>query len=226
MSMKNSNDTIGSQTRATFQLVAQCLNQMSTAKKWLWFFQSTFGGDHCDYSARTQTKPSYTIACSICRDVPRKLLGARNTSEGRLLKYWYRYKRLIKVNTNCHNLTLSEYLYCHIRSLMEYLSQILASHTYCTTNKIPLLSQIIYSCKTLYMFRTVFPSIIRSSKLHIQQRYMSNSCCYLLLSGMSSPIAAGSSSCLTYTVVVYAVLSSWWWTERPSETCRAFYKNK
>jgi len=44
-----------------------------------------------------------------------------------------------------------------------------------------LLSQIIYSCKTLYMFRTVFPSIIRSSKLHIQQRYMSNNCCYLLL---------------------------------------------
>jgi len=28
-------------------------------------------------------------------------------------------------------------------------------------------SQIIYSCKTLYMFRTVFPSIIRSSNLHI-----------------------------------------------------------
>jgi len=37
-----------------------------------------------------------------------------------------------------------------------------------------LLSQIIYSCKTLYMFRTVFPSIIRSSKLRIQQWYMSN----------------------------------------------------
>jgi len=31
---------------------------------------------------------------------------------------------------------------------------------------------------------------------------------------------------LTYTVAVYAVLSSWWWTERPSETCRALYKNK
>ena len=29
------------------------------------------------------------------------------------------------------------------------------------------ISQIIYSCKTLYMFRMVFPSIIRSSKLHI-----------------------------------------------------------
>jgi len=49
---------------------------------------------------------------------------------------------------------------------------------YITTNKINLLSQIIYSCKTLYMFRTVFPSIIRSLKLRIQQRYMSNSCCY------------------------------------------------
>jgi len=34
------------------------------------------------------------------------------------------------------------------------------------------------------MFRTVFPSIIRRAKLRIQQRYMSNSCCYLLLSGM------------------------------------------
>jgi len=60
---------------------------------------------------------------------------------------------------------------------------------YSTTNKMHLLSQIIRSCKTLYMFRTVFPSIIMSSKLRIQQRYMWNSCCHLLL-------AAGSSSCL------------------------------
>jgi len=30
------------------------------------------------------------------------------------------------------------------------------------------------------MFRTVFSSIIRSSKLRVQQRYMSNRCCYLL----------------------------------------------
>ena len=45
-------------------------------------------------------------------------------------------------------------------------------------------TQIIYFCKTLYMFWTVFPSIIRSWKLRIQQRYMSNRCCYLLLPGM------------------------------------------
>jgi len=37
-----------------------------------------------------------------------------------------------------------------------------------------LLSQIIYSCKMLYMFQTVFPSVIRSSKLCMQQWYMSN----------------------------------------------------
>jgi len=47
-----------------------------------------------------------------------------------------------------------------------------------------LLSQIIYSRKTLYLFRTVFLSTIGSSELRIQQQYMSNSCCYLLLSGM------------------------------------------
>jgi len=102
------------------------------------------------------------------------------------------------------------------------------SNSCSTTNKMHLLSHIIYSCKTLYMFRTVFPSTTRNSILRIQQRYMSNSCCYLLLSGIrwnSFPIAAGSSSCLTYTVAVYTVLSSWWWTERPSETCSAFYKN-
>jgi hypothetical protein len=30
--------------------------------------------------------------------------------------------------------------------------------------------KFIYFCKTLYMFQTVFPSIIRSSKLHIQRQ--------------------------------------------------------
>jgi len=88
-----------------------------------------------------------------------------------------------------------------------------------------LLSQIIYSCKTLYMLWTVFPSISWSSKQRIWQRYMSNRD-EMGLGSISSPIAAGSSSCLTYTVAVYTVLSSWWWTESLSETCRAFYKNK
>jgi hypothetical protein len=73
-------------------------------------------------------------------------------------------------------------------------------YSYSTTNTMHLLFQIIYSCKTLYVFWSVFPSIIRSSKLCIQQRYMLNSCRYLLLSGIrqnpiSSPTATGSSSC-------------------------------
>jgi len=33
-----------------------------------------------------------------------------------------------------------------------------------TTNRMHLLSQIIYSCKTLYTFRTVSPSIIKELK--------------------------------------------------------------
>jgi hypothetical protein len=58
-------------------------------------------------------------------------------------------------------------------------------YSYSTSNKMHMLSQIIYSCKTLYMFRTVL-SIIRSSKLRIQQQYTSNSCCCLLLIPESS----------------------------------------
>jgi len=46
------------------------------------------------------------------------------------------------------------------------------------------------------------------------------------LSSTSSLIAASGSGCLTCTVAVCSVFSSWWWTERPSETFRAFYKNK
>jgi len=34
-------------------------------------------------------------------------------------------------------------------------------YSYSTTNKMHLLSQTIYSCKMLYMFRVVFPSIVK-----------------------------------------------------------------
>jgi hypothetical protein len=75
-----------------------------------------------------------------------------------------------------------------------YCSQIIKAqkkYSYSTTNKMHPLSQIIYSCKTLYMFRTVFPAVIGNSKARIQQRYMSNSC-----------YATGSSSCLTYLIFI------------------------
>jgi len=32
------------------------------------------------------------------------------------------------------------------------------------------MSQFMYFCKTLYMIHTVFPSVIKSSKLHIQRQ--------------------------------------------------------
>jgi len=64
-----------------------------------------------------------------------------------------------------------------------------------------LLSQIIYSRKMLYMLRTVLPSIIGSSKQHIQQLFDIHRCCIRSLGPR-------------------------WWTERPSKTCRVFYKNK
>jgi len=64
-------------------------------------------------------------------------------------------------------------------------------------------STFIYFCKTFYMFRTVFPSIIRSSKLHIQRQVFVR------------PIPDA----------VCAVLISLWWTEKPSETCRTSYRN-
>ena len=54
-------------------------------------------------------------------------------------------------------------------------------------------------------------------------RHMSNGCSYLLLPATKQQVAA---AVLHMSVALCAVLSSWCWTERPSETCRAFYKNK
>ena len=51
-------------------------------------------------------------------------------------------------------------------------------------------SQIIYSCKTLYMFRTVFPSIIRSSKLHIRQQACVKQLLLPAASGSQQQVAA------------------------------------
>ena len=65
---------------------------------------------------------------------------------------------------------------------------------------------------TLYMFRTVFPSIIRSSRLYKQQQAFASK--QTAVSVWQTPVA------------VCTVLNSWWWTERPSETCRVSFQNK
>ena len=83
---------------------------------------------------------------------------------------------------------------------------------------------------TLYMFRTVFPSINRSSRLYKQQQVFVkqillsailewNSTCFGRSFRTSSGITDCTYSCQTDTAVC-TVLNCWWWKERPSETCR------
>ena len=62
----------------------------------------------------------------------------------------------------------------------------------------------------LKLFRIIFPSIIRSSRLSIQQPKIY---CSLLASKQTA-------------LSVWTVLNSWCWTERPSETCRVSFQNK
>ena len=78
---------------------------------------------------------------------------------------------------------------------------------------------LFYFGTTLYMFRTVFPSIIRSSRLYIQQQaYVKQ----ILLSVSKQT----SVSVWHMPVAVCTVLNSWWWTERASETCSVSFQNK
>jgi len=63
-------------------------------------------------------------------------------------------------------------------------------------------SQFIYFCKTLYMFQTCFPSIIRSSKLHIQRQVADRP--IPLPAGSPVRLAAGSTIGLTLYMQFWA----------------------
>ena len=52
-------------------------------------------------------------------------------------------------------------------------------------------SQFIYFCKTQYMFQKVFPSIISSTKLHIQRQVFVRPYCYLLLLWLAAVSSIG-----------------------------------
>jgi hypothetical protein len=71
--------------------------------------------------------------------------------------------------------------------------------------------------KTLYMFRTVSPSIIRSLRLYKQHHTIQ----VLWLLASKQP----TTEPVRYDAVC-TVLDSWWRTERPSKTCRVSFQNK
>ena len=131
----------------------------------------------------------------------------------------YRHPREEKMQRE--NYLMRSFINLHVISI----DPCIVIYSYSTTNKMHLLCQIIYSCKTLYMFRTVFPSIIRSSKT----AYTATVCVkQLLLSGMrwnctsSHPRQQQLFDTYRCCICSFELLMM----ERPSETCRAFYKNK
>jgi hypothetical protein len=67
------------------------------------------------------------------------------------------------------------------------------SHFYSKTNQLHQFLKFIYFGIKLYMFRTVFLSIIRSSRLTYSNRHMSNRYFYLLASKRVS-VSSGASS--------------------------------
>ena len=86
-------------------------------------------------------------------------------------------------------------------------------------------SNLFYFGMTLYMFRSVFLSIIRSSRLYstYSNRHMSNRYCQLLASGNKFPLASSWQSCWFYyrNEILYCfVLTCLKWWRFTAETCR------
>jgi len=81
---------------------------------------------------------------------------------------------------------------------------------------------------SLYIFRTVFPSNIRSARLYIHHQVYVTQVRWLLASGheMFHLVPASKQSAESGWHIrdgVCTVLNSWWWTERPSETYRVLF---
>jgi len=64
--------------------------------------------------------------------------------------------------------------YCHAMSLpkirLTFVGPCIVIYFYSKTNQMHNISNLFYFGTTLYMFRTVSPSIIRSQKLYIQHQ--------------------------------------------------------
>jgi hypothetical protein len=71
--------------------------------------------------------------------------------------------------------------------------------------------------RSLYMFRKVFPSIIRSLRLYIKHQV------FVIHASGYVPASMQSTNLYDKTDAVCTALNSRWWTERPSETCRVIF---
>jgi hypothetical protein len=75
-------------------------------------------------------------------------------------------------------------------------------HFYNKTNQMHNISNLLYFGTTLYLFRTVFPSIIRSLRLYIQHQVYVRQVLFLLASGNEMEHLHFTSSKLTDTNIV------------------------
>ena len=96
------------------------------------------------------------------------------------------------------------------RSNLTFVGRCIVIYLYSKTNKMHQCIKLFYFGTTLYMFRTVFPSIAKSSRLYIQQP---NRYCCLLASGYASKQIAvfvwHSSICLTQQYLSDTAVSVW-----------------
>ena len=88
---------------------------------------------------------------------------------------------------------------------------------YSKTNQMHNISNLFYFGAKIYMFLTVFSSIIKSLRLYIQhQVYVIQ---VLLLIATTELVWHIPDAVCTF-------LDSWWWTERQSETSRLLFQNE
>ena len=91
---------------------------------------------------------------------------------------------------------------------------------YSKTNQMRNISNLFYFGTTLYMFRTVSPSIIRSLRLYIQHQVYVIQVMWLLASNASKQ----PQNLYDISDAVHTVSHSWWWTERPKNV--VLFQNK
>jgi hypothetical protein len=104
----------------------------------------------------------------------------------------------------------------------------ICTYFYSKTNQIHNISNLFYIGTTLYIFRTIPPSIIRSLRLYIQHQVYVIQVLWLFASGkeMENVVPAATEPLWHIPDAVCTALDSWWWTERPSETCTMLFQNK